>query len=255
MYGKKHLFALNNKSPGKVVMGGGSCSKGREFKSQHRILDGHFSHLFVVKIVICVWEDENKWKRGRGWPIFLKKKMAAYSVNWPQSCFTFARSYPYSNVLLHFCHSSFVAVLSLGLWYRFGWLLSVFSTSTSASFLFFLSFLFWERKNNILQNVERQKDISSSFSKTEKALYFDFYLPTYYLPTYLPTYYLPTYLPTYYLPSYVLPTYLRITYLPSYVLPTYLPSYILPNYLPTSTYLPTYLPSFLPSYLPTYLPI
>ena len=58
MYGKKHLFALNNKSPGKVVMGGGSCSKGREFKSQHRILDGHFSHLFVVKIVMCVWKDE-----------------------------------------------------------------------------------------------------------------------------------------------------------------------------------------------------
>ena len=35
----------------------------------------HFSHLFVVKIVMmCVWKDGNKWKRGRGWPIFLKKK-------------------------------------------------------------------------------------------------------------------------------------------------------------------------------------
>ena len=30
-------------------MGGDSCSTGREFESQHRILDGHFSHLFVVK--------------------------------------------------------------------------------------------------------------------------------------------------------------------------------------------------------------
>ena len=27
-------------------------SEGRGFKSQHRILDGHFSHLFVVKIVM-----------------------------------------------------------------------------------------------------------------------------------------------------------------------------------------------------------
>ena len=27
-----------------------------------------FSHL-VVKILMCVWRDENNWKRGRGWPI------------------------------------------------------------------------------------------------------------------------------------------------------------------------------------------
>ena len=31
-----------------------------------------FSRLFVVKIVICVWKDENKWKRGRGTPILKK---------------------------------------------------------------------------------------------------------------------------------------------------------------------------------------
>ena len=37
-----------------MVMGGGSCFKGYEFKSRHSILDGHFLHLFVVKIVICV---------------------------------------------------------------------------------------------------------------------------------------------------------------------------------------------------------
>ena len=30
------------------------CSKGREFESRHHILDGHFSHLFVVKIVMSV---------------------------------------------------------------------------------------------------------------------------------------------------------------------------------------------------------
>ena len=41
-------------SPGLVVIGGDSCSKGREFESQHHILDGHFSHLFVVKIVMFV---------------------------------------------------------------------------------------------------------------------------------------------------------------------------------------------------------
>ena len=26
-------------------------ARGRRFESQHRIMDGHFSHLFVVKIV------------------------------------------------------------------------------------------------------------------------------------------------------------------------------------------------------------
>ena len=33
-------------------MGGDSCSEVRGFESQYQILDGHFSHLFVVKIVI-----------------------------------------------------------------------------------------------------------------------------------------------------------------------------------------------------------
>ena len=42
------------RSPGLVVMGGDSCSKGCEFKSLHRKLDGHFSHLIVVKIVMSV---------------------------------------------------------------------------------------------------------------------------------------------------------------------------------------------------------
>ena len=35
-----------------MVMGGDSCSEGNGFKSQHRILEGHFSHIFVVKIVM-----------------------------------------------------------------------------------------------------------------------------------------------------------------------------------------------------------
>ena len=50
-------------SPGQVVMGGDSWTGGRRFQSQHHILDVHFSHLFVVKIVMCVWKDENKrWR-------------------------------------------------------------------------------------------------------------------------------------------------------------------------------------------------
>ena len=36
-------------------MGGDSHSKGCGFESQHRILDGHFSHIFVVKICnVCL---------------------------------------------------------------------------------------------------------------------------------------------------------------------------------------------------------
>ena len=46
-------------------------SEGREFKSRHCILDGHFfTYLFVVKFVMCALKDENKRKRGRGWSIF-----------------------------------------------------------------------------------------------------------------------------------------------------------------------------------------
>ena len=49
------------------------------FESQHCILDGHFSHIFVVKIVMFVWKDENKRKSGRGWPIFCKKSLTLLS--------------------------------------------------------------------------------------------------------------------------------------------------------------------------------
>ena len=37
-----------------MVMRGDSCSEGRGFESQHHILNGHFSHLFVVRIVMFV---------------------------------------------------------------------------------------------------------------------------------------------------------------------------------------------------------
>ena len=33
-----------------MVMGRDSRSEGRGFESRHRILDGHFSHIFVVKL-------------------------------------------------------------------------------------------------------------------------------------------------------------------------------------------------------------
>ena len=42
-------------SPGLVVMGGDSFSKGPGFESQHLILDGHFfTYKFVVKFVMFV---------------------------------------------------------------------------------------------------------------------------------------------------------------------------------------------------------
>ena len=46
-------------SPGLVAMGDDSCSKGSGFESWRRILAGHFSHWFVVKILLFVWKD---WK-------------------------------------------------------------------------------------------------------------------------------------------------------------------------------------------------
>ena len=36
-----------------------------------------FTYMFVVKFVMFVWKDKNKWKRGRGRPIFFKKTYIA----------------------------------------------------------------------------------------------------------------------------------------------------------------------------------
>ena len=47
---KKEIKGSKGGSPGLVVMGGDSCSKVCGFESHHCILDGHFSHLFVVKL-------------------------------------------------------------------------------------------------------------------------------------------------------------------------------------------------------------
>ena len=54
-------------------MGGDSCSEGRGFESRHSILDGHFSHQFVVKkfMDVCLKKTEkvNQKEVGDG-PLF-----------------------------------------------------------------------------------------------------------------------------------------------------------------------------------------
>ena len=61
---------IKGRSLGLVVMGRDSGSKGHGFESQHCILDEHFSHIFVEKIVLFVWKD---WKKleARVGPFFL----------------------------------------------------------------------------------------------------------------------------------------------------------------------------------------
>ena len=41
-----------------MVMGGYSCPEGRGLKYQHCIPDGHFSHIFVVKLVMFILKNE-----------------------------------------------------------------------------------------------------------------------------------------------------------------------------------------------------
>ena len=63
-------------SPGLVVMGGDSCSEGCGFKSQHRILDGHFFTDICCKNCNDVYLKRlkiNEKEAGVG-PFFLKKK-------------------------------------------------------------------------------------------------------------------------------------------------------------------------------------
>ena len=47
-------------SPGLVVKGGDSCSKGRGFESWHRILEGHFFTYICCKNVMLFEKNENK---------------------------------------------------------------------------------------------------------------------------------------------------------------------------------------------------
>ena len=63
-----------------VVMGVDSCSKGHGFESQHRILDGHFSHIFVVKIVNDVCWKWPKINDKRGLAHFIQKDCLIFSL-------------------------------------------------------------------------------------------------------------------------------------------------------------------------------
>ena len=52
------------RDPGLVVMGGDSCSEGRGFKSQHRILDGHFFTFICCKNCnVCLKKTKINEKR------------------------------------------------------------------------------------------------------------------------------------------------------------------------------------------------
>ena len=54
-------------SPGLVVMGGDSFSKGCGFKSRHHILDRNFCCKNCNDV--CLKRPKINGKRGRGWPI------------------------------------------------------------------------------------------------------------------------------------------------------------------------------------------
>ena len=60
---------MKDGSPGIVVMEVDSCTEGRGFESQNHILDGHFSHIFVLKIVMFLKKDENEQKEARHAPL------------------------------------------------------------------------------------------------------------------------------------------------------------------------------------------
>ena len=46
-----------------MVMGGHSRTRGCGFESQHRRLDGHFSH-YIALTIVSIKNTENKCKRG-----------------------------------------------------------------------------------------------------------------------------------------------------------------------------------------------
>ena len=55
-----------------MVMGGDSFSQGRGFECLHRILDGQFSHLFVVKLLL-LFETTKINEKEAGMDLFLKR--------------------------------------------------------------------------------------------------------------------------------------------------------------------------------------
>ena len=69
-------------SPGLVVMGGDSRSEGREFKSQHCILDGHviFTSICCKNCIVCL----KRPKINEKWPglTHLKKDRSLAQQGW-----------------------------------------------------------------------------------------------------------------------------------------------------------------------------
>ena len=66
-------------------MGGDSCSKGRSFKSQRHILDGHFFTYICCKNWndVCLKRPKNKRKRGRVGPFLKKESKFHENFCWP----------------------------------------------------------------------------------------------------------------------------------------------------------------------------
>ena len=63
-------------SPGLVVMGDDSCSKGRGFESRRRKLDGHFFTFICCKNCnVCLKKTENKTKKRPELAQFKKKHL------------------------------------------------------------------------------------------------------------------------------------------------------------------------------------
>ena len=75
-----NIYRCEGRSPGLVVMGGDSRSKGHGFESRHHILDGHFSHWFVVKIVLFVWKRPKINEKEAGFGPFKKNHLSMCTI-------------------------------------------------------------------------------------------------------------------------------------------------------------------------------
>ena len=69
MFCKVTNTATKGRSPGLVVMGGDSHSKGCGFESRHRILDGHFfTYICCKNCIVCLKKTKNKQKEAEVGP-------------------------------------------------------------------------------------------------------------------------------------------------------------------------------------------
>ena len=125
-------------------MGGDSCSKGRGFESLHYILDGHFSHIFAVKIYnVCLKRQKINEKEAGVDPFFKQKGVWIY----------FKRLTTFLSTLYNFYSktpSQWICHLCVQLWTR--------SQETKLQFLFFHSKV--KRKNGENQDKRQAKKIN-----------------------------------------------------------------------------------------------